>query len=108
MDTELLESLTEARRRALWPVRERYEREGSLIKGSGRAAFYLPMARPNLPFEVAKVSDGDSKAALGFVRQFGELGYWNQLERRGFEGSAEGKRIQFIWGWRRSAMVIPR
>ena len=55
------------------------------------------MARPNLPFEVAKVSDGDSKAALGFVRQFGELGYWNQLERRGFEGSEQGEPIQFIW-----------
>lgn len=97
MDTELLESLLEARRRALWPVRERYEIEGSLIKGSGRSAFYLPMARSNLPFEVAKVGDGDPKAALGFVRQFGELGYWNQLQRRGLEESEQGEPMQFIW-----------
>ena len=50
VDTELLESLLEARRRELWPVCEGYEIEGSLIKRSGRSAFCLPKARAGFTF----------------------------------------------------------
>src|SRR5215470_8423529 len=36
---------------------------------------YLPLSRPELPAEFAKVASGDESALLGFVRRYGLLGY---------------------------------
>ena len=52
------------------------------------------MARPEFTFLKRRES------AMGIprqpFRQFGERGYWNQLERRGLEGSKEGEPMRHI------------
>ncbi len=71
---------------ALWPVFENYRIvEGSLVGTDGKQDFgladspkvarYLPMARPELPGEFAKLVNQDESAILDFARRYGLLGY---------------------------------
>ena len=41
---------------------------------------YLPMTRPELPFEFAKLAEGSGEAILRFVRHYGLLGYREAFE----------------------------
>jgi hypothetical protein len=42
---------------------------------------YLPITRPELPTEFAKLSDGSEKTILQFARRYGLLGYWESFKR---------------------------
>jgi hypothetical protein len=72
----------------LWGVAENYVVRAGLVVPvfDGRPATrpvpvqalartYLPLSRPELPAEFAKVATGDETALLGFVRCYGLLGY---------------------------------
>jgi hypothetical protein len=72
-----------------WPVAADYRIEDGLVvpcderrqRIPHRAldAAYMPQARPELPGEFAKVSGGDEKGVLMFVRRYGLLGYADAL-----------------------------
>ena len=65
---------------------------------------YLPLERPGLLFDLAAVKDGDEQAALGYVHQWGSLGfsYLGGVDL-GFLGASARRAIGvdplwFIWG----------
>jgi hypothetical protein len=80
---EEMAQVPEASRRGmnsqLWQVAEGYEigsheMVGPVVQPAGEVHhWYLPMAHPNLPEELAKV--GDEKSSLKFARRYGLLGY---------------------------------
>ncbi len=79
----------ESRRRSfasLWPVADGYRIEGGYLLPLGEGSpvrpihhdgqdAYLPMARPELPRELAKAATGDDDDILAFTRRYGLLGY---------------------------------
>jgi len=92
---EWRESWRQGRSSQVWPIAERYEIAGELIRQSPNARYlYWPMARPRLPFELAKVKLGDQDAALAFVNEWGLLGY-NRLAAA--ENRVSGEPLGFIW-----------
>ena len=82
--------------RTYWSVDEDYLIEEGVVKPTksgkpvevevvdldGRSIVqrYLPMARPELPFEFAKLASGTDGAVLEFVRNYGLLGYREAAE----------------------------
>lgn len=71
-----------------WPVAEQYVIEGGVVfpMVSGKKyrnalldPTYMPMARPELPGEFAKVAGGGEEAVLRFVRWYGLPGYADAL-----------------------------
>mgnify|MGYP000867376666 CR=1 FL=1 len=86
---EYLESRSRSFNR-LWPVAEDYVikkgfilpvLEGKVvdprtpIKSVKKESLYLPMGRPELPGEFARLADEDEEKVLAFVRRYGLLGY---------------------------------
>ena len=51
------------------------------IRALGTPRLYYPMARPELPFELAKVKDGDEESALGFASKWCLLGHYEITPR---------------------------
>lgn len=91
--SELLESDSRGFR-TNWVIDEDYRIEEGVIKPlahgspisarfrSGRVLRerYMPMTRPELPFEFAKLADGTEVTILNFVRRYGLLGYSQAFE----------------------------
>ena len=67
------------------------EENHRLIEHGAPMRYYYPTLRPTLPFELAKVPDGDHEAALRFVKEWGFLGYQEHYLRN-FDP------LWFIWG----------
>ena len=93
----------------LWRVAEQYEiLDGAVTPVAGRShrwRSYAPFAFPELPVELAKLTQGDEKAVLDFSHKWGLLGYNNLLvydtpdiseaiRRRGPHG---GDPLDWIW-----------
>ena len=87
----------------LWPVYDTYSIEDGQLKARGPRTFYPPMARPELPFELANVGDGDEQAALAFVRKWGLLG---QELRRPPEERTGTEDLAFIWRHASTALNV--
>ena len=79
----------------LWPIHDTYVIDGNTIKPQGKHRFYYPMSRPRLPFELAKIPDSDSEAALFFVSNWGLLGRASLLEQQPQIGE---DTLLFVWG----------
>lgn len=92
--SELLESDSRGFR-TYWLVQEDYRIEDGLVKplASGKPvdvtekfftlaslSRYLPMTRPELPFEFAKLARADDADIVQFVRRYGLLGYREAFE----------------------------
>ena len=84
----------------LWPVYRKYvirenvagQRE---LAGNDPARFYLPMAEPQLPYELAKVQEGDERAALAFAHRWGGLS--SHLTPAGTDAVACGELHHLWW-----------
>ena len=64
---------------------------------SGERRQYHPIVRPTLPFDLAKVEDGDVEAALNFVKEWGTLSPSYDIDSsHHVENSADS--LWFIWG----------
>lgn len=60
----------------MWPVASDYAiRDGYIIEIGDKKEWYLPMGRPELPGEFAKLATGSEEDVLQFVRRYGLLGY---------------------------------
>lgn len=79
------------RQRPLTGTSTAHGRDG---RRSSTRFLYWPMARPTLPFELAKVEDGDDEAALAFVRKRGLLGF-NRMAAPAKQ--VDGEPLSFIW-----------
>jgi hypothetical protein len=97
---ELREEARESQRLGLglqfWPVHRNYkvDDDGVIRPVEDDELLYLPMAKPALPFELAKVAPGDEAAALRFVGAWGLLGHQLLVPRERWGGDA----LQFLWG----------
>lgn len=66
----------------------------------GEIRRYYPMARPSLPFELAKIEDGNVEQAIQFANEWGLLGirYWTEENPRQPHPSKEMEPLWVIWG----------
>jgi hypothetical protein len=94
-ESERGESLQRGLSTQLWPICDAYFLEGGIIKAKGHHRLYFPLARPRLPFDLAKVPDGDKDAALAFVRNWGHLGHFAVVDPK---KRRDGDPLSFIWG----------
>ncbi len=84
----------------MWWVFRRYEVVGQVIRAVPAAKLrssYMPVAYPRLPFELAKIQQGDVKEALRFVNEWGLLSPVGRKREDPPEFAFEGS-LDSIWG----------
>jgi hypothetical protein len=64
-----------------WPKASTYRVRGGVIRPYGAVSYYRPEDIDKLPFEIAKLADGDDGSLTEFARRWGLFGY-GELQRR--------------------------
>jgi hypothetical protein len=80
-----------------WPVQPAYTVEDQALVGVGPPTYYIPLTRPSVVSELAKLKPGDDAQAVAFASQWGLLGYRGLIDPVRIAEIA-GEPLDFIWG----------
>jgi hypothetical protein len=79
--------------------------EGMVIPQGAIRARYDPTTCPTLPQQLARVSRGDTAAALAFVRTYGLLGYAQVAAAVGHRAHSDAPGDPLPWIWAHAETV---